>query len=259
MKRTVFVILLCTLLLPACGPRGPSEEEIATQVAEQVVAQLTALAPSATPIPTNTPTPTSTSTPEPTSTPTPTTTPTTIVLTPTSAPTPTPTSVPRPPTPTPLPLKVEFLNPHYECAQDCWGHGRPPYQRVWGYRYFQADLAITNLTSDRTLDPPWEPSRWILTDGSNVWEETYAWQWGKWEGGKVVGFPQASIGPGQAAIGSFLCFPIPREGWVQAVEFEAWGHTYRQEFDLGPFKNKYNYRDCGEPYVSPWCERFLSQ
>ena len=83
MKRSVYVILLCMFLLPACGPRGPSEEEIATRVAEQVAAQLTALAPSATPVPTDTPTSVPTDTPTPTLIP--------------------PTPTPVPPTPTPMP------------------------------------------------------------------------------------------------------------------------------------------------------------
>jgi len=55
MKKILIGLLVGIALLVACGPSGPSREEIATQVAEQVAAQLTALAPSPTPVPTDTP------------------------------------------------------------------------------------------------------------------------------------------------------------------------------------------------------------
>ena len=33
--------------------------------------------------------------------------------------------------------------------------------------------------------------------------------------------------------------------WVKAVEYDHNGQTYRQEFDLGPYGNAYNYVGCG--------------
>lgn len=110
MKRTVYVILLCMLLLPACGPRGPSEEEVATQVAEQVAVELTMIASSATSTETHTPIPTDTPTQKPSHTPTrpPASTPTPGTPAPTLTPTATrtPTHTPAPthtPTPKPTP------------------------------------------------------------------------------------------------------------------------------------------------------------
>lgn len=257
MKRSVSLILLCIFLLLACGPRGPSEEEIATQVAEQVAAQLTALAPSATAIPTNTPTPTSTPTPEPTSTPT--ITPTAIPPTPTPVP-PTRTATPVPATPTPEALfKAEFTNALYHCVVGCWGG---PGRKVYGYRGFQVDLVVTNLTSDRTIVGwekkgdyyHWGPTKWIITDGTSTREDT---RWWEWVGYDRKFFEQPTIGPGETQAGTFLVFPIGHYEWVKVIEFELWGQLYRQEFDLGPLRNSYDYRDCGEEWV--WKKQCKSQ
>lgn len=261
MRRMVFVFLVCMCLLPACGPRGPSEEEIATQVAEQVAAQLTALAPSATPTSTHTPIPTDTPTPRPTHTPTITSTPE-PTNTPTMMPTPippTPTSVPPTPmatripvTPTPEGLfKAEFTNLHYNCEVRCWTSSKRG--KIYGYRAFQVDLVITNLTSDRTIpgweenrDEYWKPTKWIITDGTNTREDTHSWVWVRWD---RTYYEQPSIGPGETQAGTWMAFPIGRYEWVAAVEFEWWDQVYRQEFDLGPLRNNYDYRDCGEEWV----------
>jgi len=259
MKRTAFIVLLC-MFLPACGPRGLSEEEIATQVAEQVVAQLTTLAMSATPTSTHTPTPTDTPTPSPTHTPaitstpeptnTPTMTPTPIPPTATSVPpTPTATRIPTRPTPESF-FKAEFTNLHYNCEVGCWGR---PGRKVYGYRAFQADLVITNLTSDRTIpgwqenrDEYWKPSKWIITDGIETREETGSWVYVRPD---REYYEQPSIGPGETQAGTWMAFPIGRYEWVAAVEFEWWDQVYRQEFDLGPLRNNYDYRDCGEEWT----------
>jgi hypothetical protein len=99
---------------------------------------------------------------------------------------------------------------------------------------------ITNQTADSTLEPPWMPERWIVTDGQREWEETYAWQWGKEEGGA---YDQPAIGPGATASWTWLCYPLPQGAWVKAADFTAWGHTYRFEFPK-PAPGEFNYHDC---------------
>ncbi len=103
---TALVILMALLLglavLAGCNS-GPSESEVATQVAEAVAAT-EAAKPTDTPVPTDTPTtaPTDTPTPAPKDTPTPAPTDTPTPL-PTNTPTPVPTATP---TPTPEPVQV---------------------------------------------------------------------------------------------------------------------------------------------------------
>ena len=98
-------LLLGIFVLLGCSP-GPSESEIATQVAEAVAATETAK-PTDTPVPIPTETPTPVPTDTPTSEPTPTPAPTN---TPTPQPTDTPTPEPTPTsTPTPEPVQVSLL------------------------------------------------------------------------------------------------------------------------------------------------------
>jgi hypothetical protein len=139
---------------------------------------------------------------------------------------------------------VTYRDYHYECqAHEVWEQGRPPHKTVTGYRSFQTLMVITNHTANKTLDSPWLPDRWIVTDGQSAWEETYAWQWGIREGSAFKAFPQPPIVPGATQSWTWLCFPIPRGAWVKAAEFTAWGHTYRFEFPK-PNYGDFNYSDC---------------
>lgn len=139
-------------------------------------------------------------------------------------------------------LKVDFINPHYNCQQ-----GESRYRTgelYWGYRKFQIDLYITNNGST-PLEPPWEPTRWIITDGTNEYISDLFWQW-VYRGDPGL-YPQPTIQPGQAAGWTFVAFLTERNQWVKAVEYEHDGVLFRQEFDLGPYGNAHNYEDCGEP------------
>jgi len=149
-------------------------------------------------------------------------------------------------------FKAEFTNLHYNCEVKCWTLWGGP--KMYGYRAFQADLVVTNLTSDRTIvgwyrkqdQLYWVPSKWIMTDGANVREDTNVWVWVHRHHGA---YEQPTVGPGETQAGTFMAFPIGRYEWVKAAEFELWGQVYRQEFDLGPLRNNYDYRDCGEEWV----------
>ena len=120
--------------------------------------------------------------------------------------------------------------------------GRPPYRSVSGYRSFQTLMVVTNQTTGETLSAPWLPDRWIVTNGKSEWEETYAWQWAP-AGGSV--YEQPPIGPGATKSWTWLCYPVPKGAWVKAVEFTAWGHTYRFDFPK-PNYGDFNYYDCGD-------------
>jgi hypothetical protein len=218
--------------------------------------------PADTPLPATTPLPTPTLQPPDTPLPTPTPLPTYTPL-PTHTPLPTytlpPTDTPLPPTPLPAPtqrpeptatepplpeLSVTFRDFHYECRlNEVWTRGRPPYGDAYGDRSFQALMVITNQTADKTLEPLWRPDRWIVTDGSTEWEETYAWQYGKREGGVVKTYPQPPIVPGDTQTWTWVCYPMPRGAWVKAAEFTAWGQTYRFEFPK-PAPGEFNYVNC---------------
>jgi hypothetical protein len=255
----VLLILLLSLLTGCGAEPTPTPDAVATQIAVEKAAHatMTAEAPTTTNTPTDTATPTSTNTststpmdtpsPSPTETWTPSPTPThTPTMTPSMTPTSTATQKPKPkPTNTPVPdLLVTYRDFHYECAGNTeWTQGRPPYQTVTGYRRFQTLMVITNQTKDRTLESPWMPDRWIVTDGTAEWEETYAWQWGYWEWGQVKTWNQPPIGPGATARWTWMCFSLPKGAWVKAAEFTAWDHTYRFEFPK-PNYGDFNYYDC---------------
>ena len=108
----VWICLLTSAILVACGPSQAELDAQATEVAANIFATQTAEAPTPTFTPTSTPTPTFT----PTQTPTPTKTPT-PTFTPTSTPTPTFT-----PTPTATPLPRRLDNGEYINRVD-WFHG----------------------------------------------------------------------------------------------------------------------------------------
>ena len=145
-------------------------------------------------------------------------------------------------------LLVSFINPHYECQQGEWEfrgdlRGIPGARFIlWGYRSFQVDLWIKNL-GNAPVTPPWQPKRWIITNGFAESMSDLTWQWGTT--GSL--YNQPTIQPGQSAGWTFLAFPLDRDQWVKAVEFVWNGQVYRQEFDLGSFGNAYNYKDCGDP------------
>ncbi|MGQ9585872.1 MAG: hypothetical protein ACUVXG_10795 [Anaerolineae bacterium] len=264
----MIMLAVCALALSACAQVAPTAtpeptftpDLVATQVAvlRAAGATLTASAPTRTPTgtasPTSTPTPTGTNTPTPTKTPTSTNTPnptktptTTDTATPTAVPTYTPSPTRPLPTPTPTkPLEVSFLNPHYECQQKELNSSR--YGVIWGYRSFQIDLFIKNL-GDKPIEPPWQPRRWIITDGTNESANDLMWQWAPKKG---MLYEQPVIQPGQTAGWTFVCFPVERNQWVKAIEFEWEGVMYRGEFDLGPLGIADNYKDCGEPKPHTW-------
>lgn len=160
-----------------------------------------------------------------------------------------PTAPPSPPTSTPAPqataapavatrdLEVTFLNPHYDCQKTEWGDDPP----IWGYRSFQVDMYITNR-SPLPVESPWKPKRWIITDGGSEYVNDRMWQW---VSRSRDFYEQPVIQPGGSAGWTFLAFPIDRNQWVKAVEFVWNEQVYRQEFDLGPYGNSYNYKDCG--------------
>lgn len=141
-------------------------------------------------------------------------------------------------------LEVSFINPHYDCKQGMLHYRGDDDQThpVWGYRWFQVDMYITN-NGTTPLEPPYKPKRWIITDGANDFINDIMWQWTGREGF----YDQPVIQPGESVGWTFVAFPVDRNQWVRAVEFEWDGQTYRGAFDLGPYGNSYNYADCGEP------------
>lgn len=140
-------------------------------------------------------------------------------------------------------LFVEFINPHYECQRRELEREPTPgiTERYWGYRSFQADMYIRN-TSTVPVESPWQPKRWIVTNGRDEMVNDIMWQWGHVDTGL---YNQPMIAPGGTAGWTFVMFPLYQGEWVKAVEFEWNGEIYRQEFDLGPYGNAYNYIDCG--------------
>ncbi|MBA7619587.1 hypothetical protein ES703_26926 [subsurface metagenome] len=225
------LITVSLLLVASCaGDPAATPDLIATEVAvrKAAIATLTADAPTATP----TPTPTNTATPTP---------PATATRTPTSTPTMTATLKPPPsPTPTTSPeLSITYDGCFYECqGEPLTGRDGEP---VAGYRRFQTTIAIHNLTSDKTLEPPWGPDRWILTDGETEWEETGFWEWIAHRGAPF--YPKPPIAPGARVTWTFMCYPVPRESWVKAVEFSAWGRTYVVEFP-NPYYGQCSWYSC---------------
>jgi hypothetical protein len=142
-------------------------------------------------------------------------------------------------------LEVSFINPHYDCMQGELVYTGDDGQEhpLWGYRYFQVDMFIKNNGS-APLAPPWRVSRWIITDGQKDVVSGLVWQW---VSGRGDFYKQPTIQSGQSAGWTFIGFPVDRNQWVKAVEFVRNGQVYRQEFDLGTFRNNYNYQDCSEP------------
>jgi hypothetical protein len=254
----VLVVAVC--VLAACGGEpSPTPDAVATQIAVEKAAHATMTAEAPTPTDTATPTQTPTETPTATATPTPTNTATntptptpTATLTPTpspsatptetatKAPTARPTSKPKPTnTSTSAPeLVVTYQDHHYECQKREWS-------TIWGYRSFQTLMIIKN-NSDKTVEAPWMPSRWIVANWRNP-EETrvleLVWQWVD----RNTGFyPEPFIPPGGTARWTYLAFPLHRWEYVKAAEFEIWDQTYRSELPRPEYGGEYNMWDCGE-------------
>lgn len=267
MKILPALSLILVVMLSSCSPMPtPDAPATETAIAARIFATLTAAAPMpvlipATAVPSTTPVqpvPTATSAPSDTPVP-PAATPTaSATLTPTLVATALPaTSPPTPkpaaPAPTRVPaavpakksLEVVYINLHYECQMTEWAD----LVRVWGYRSFQADMFIKN-NSGEPVQPPWSPQQWIITDGANDRTSDLIWEWGRVQ---ARPYNQPVIAPGQSAGWTFMAFPVERNEWVKAVEFEWQGQVYRTEFDLGPLGNAHNYKDCGEypPLTGP--------
>ena len=195
---------------------------------------------SALPVVTNLPTPAPTAAPEPGT-----------QAEPAAAATPVPdtteTAAAAPPPAGARDLVVEFINPHYNCEQGEYEFEATQgiVEKIWAYRSFQADMYITNNGTD-PIEPTWKPTRWIITDGTNEMVNDRMWQWISRYSGV---YAQPTIFPGQKAGWTWVAMPVGPGEWVKAVEYEHNGQLYRQEFDLGPHGNAYNYVDCGQPRV----------
>jgi hypothetical protein len=246
----VLVLALC--LLGACGGEPtPTPDLVATQIAVEKAAHgtMTAEAPTPTDTPTctATPTPTNTATHTPTPTPTATSTPTASpTLTPTATATLTakPTSKPKPTlTSTPAPdLVVTYQDHHYECQKREWFSGGWP---IWGYRSFQTLMIIKN-NSDKTVEAPWKPSRWIIANWRNPDEERVSRSVWEWVDRNTGFYPEPVIPPGGTARWTYLAFPLHRWEYVKAVEFDRWDQTYRFELPRPAYGGEYNMWDCRE-------------
>jgi hypothetical protein len=157
----------------------------------------------------------------------------------------------------PKSVEVTFLNLHYDCQQGEWQYPGDDGERhpIWGYRSFQVDMYIRN-GSDRPIQPPWRPIRWVITDGQNDSVSSLTWAWRGREDGV---YEPPAVEPGDTVGWTFMCLLTERNQWVRQVDYLINGEVYSQEFDLGPYGNAYNYRDCGEPRVhdnrptpTPW-------
>lgn|GEM_PF-3270103 len=146
-----------------------------------------------------------------------------------------PTATPAPPAPAAgQRLDVAFINPHYDCSRSDTN-----YEDL--YRYFQVDFFINN-TSDQTVEAPWVPSAWIITDGANERVATEMRLWCN-----RAGCPeQPDIPPGGSEGWTWITGRVNLNEWVKAVVWEYDGQTYRQEFaDNAMNRAEWNYKRCG--------------
>lgn len=247
----VLVLIACVILgTTGCAVSSPTPmntstpmpsataDSLATEeaIAARIFATLTASAPTVTDTPSKTPSP------SPTLTPTETVTPVPATDTPTPRPEPTATWTPEPPTPTKVPeLVVEWRKLHYECQGGrVWQWGLGTDLTYSGYRSFQVEVGIIN-NSTRAVEPYWGVTRWLITDGVNTREDTKVWEW---YGPRREKYDQPVILPGASATWTEMCYPLNQGEWVSAAEFDWGGHTYRGEFDLGPYGDAHNYVNC---------------
>jgi hypothetical protein len=116
---------------------------------------------------------------------------------------------------------------------------------MWGYRSFQTLMTIKD-NSDRVLEAPWRPTRWIIANWRNP-DETIEtdWVW-EWIDPNHNFYPEPNIPPGGIAGWTYLAFPVQRWEYVKAVEFERWDKTYRFEFQRPSRRGDMNFYDCGE-------------
>ncbi len=154
------------------------------------------------------------------------------------------TDIPIPPTPAPQQastpnqaggtrLQVDFINPHYNCDR---GDGLNDF-----YRYFQADFFITN-TSSETIEAPWEPTRWIIVGGGGTRIDDRMWEWCNRRSGC---YDQPDLPPGASQGWTFVAPRVELHEWVQAVEWEYKGQTYRQDFENTAMNRaEWNYKGC---------------
>ena len=144
----------------------------------------------------------------------------------------------------PRPLEVNFINPHYNCEFSDYTYEIVDgvEHKIWAYRSFQIDMFITNNSSE-TIEAPWRPTRWIITDGLHETVNDMMWEWAK---GGTKPYEQPTIYPGQKAGWTWGAMPVGENEWVKAVEFYYGGHIYREEFDLGPYHAAYDYKRCGD-------------
>jgi len=152
-------------------------------------------------------------------------------------------------------LEVQVINPNYECQNKIWEFEptKGQTQQVWGYRSFQADIFVTNH-SDKAVQPPWVPLRWIITDGQKDVVSDLSWHW---VDGRIRYFAenpgqQPAIQPGGKAGWTFIAFPLAPNQWVKGLDFTWDGKTYHQALDAGPYQTEYGLgKDCGIAPANP--------
>lgn len=246
---SIIPAMVLFLLLTACAPQpAPTATSdvraLEATIAARVLATVTAAAPTPTATPTVTATPTPTAPPSPTATAT-----NTPTSTPTETPAPTATPIPPtatrrpPPTATPLPeFTFVWHNPHYECQPNPILDRNN--QEVRGARSFQIEVFVKNQSADKTLTPPWQPSRWVRTNGVGVYTKTDFWEWGV--GG--ARYTKPAILPGATASWTFVMFPLAQDEWIDRIEWDLFGQTYVSDnYAPGEFRNRYDWRICPQP------------
>lgn len=128
-------------------------------------------------------------------------------------------------------LDVSYINPHYNCDRATI---------MDRFRYFQIDLFIGNNSSD-AVTAPWKPTRWLISDGSQTKESSEMREWCGWKGC----YAQPDVLPGGSEGWTWVTGRVEMTEWVQAVEWEYNGQTYRQEFENNAInRSEWNYRAC---------------
>jgi hypothetical protein len=105
---------------------------------------------------------------------------------------------------------------------------------------------IKNVSQDKTLEPPWEPSRWIITDGVTKRADERMWQFGqRIKRGEVELYDQPAIAPNAIVEWTFVAYPLQENEWMDHVEWELFGQSYSSSvFDPGEFRNNHNFQPC---------------
>ena len=229
MKNHFTLIVLLVLFLPSCSPAStptptPDSQANETRIAAIIFATQTASAPTATSTLTATNTVTPTNTPKVSPTITKAATVARVAASPTR----------------PSQFTFQWNNPHYECQTKAWT--REDGTQAIGARSFQITIAVKNGSTDKTLSPSWQPSRWFITNGKTTRTDKGMWQWVSKQSGY---YQQPVVSPGVVAEWTFLAFPLQLDEWVSYLEWDLFGQTYRStQFDPGEFRNNYNYKPC---------------